>query len=52
MPAPLAIFPALGKAGALAKTLFGLGAGKAAAGAAATRFAGKELLKKLFVLAN
>jgi hypothetical protein len=35
MPAPLAIFPALGKAGALAKTLFGLGAGKAAAGAAA-----------------
>lgn len=47
MPAPLAIFPALGKAGALAKTLFGLGAGKAAAGAAATRFAGKELLKKL-----
>ncbi len=47
MPAPLAIFPALGKAGALAKTLFGLGAGKAAAGAAAKRFAGKELLKKL-----
>lgn len=47
MPAPLAIFPALGKAGALAKTLFGLGAGKAAAGAAAKRFAGKELLEKL-----
>lgn len=55
MPAPLAIFPALGKAGALAKTLFGLGARKAAvdgaskaiAGAAAKRFAGKELLEKL-----
>ena len=55
MPAPLAIFPALGKAGALAKTLFGLGARKAAvdgaskaiAGAAAKRFAGKKLLEKL-----
>ena len=46
--------PALAKAGALAKTLFGIGAGRAAAagaskaiaGAAAKRFAGKELLKK------
>ena len=53
MPAIVAL-PALGKAGALAKTLFGIGAGKAAAtgaskaiaGAAAKRFAGKELLKK------
>ena len=53
MPAIVAL-PALAKAGALAKTLFGMGAGKAAAtgaskaiaGAAAKRFAGKELLKK------
>lgn len=53
MPAIVAL-PALAKAGALAKTLFGVGAGKAAAaggskaiaGAAAKRFAGKELLKK------
>ena len=53
MPAIVAL-PALAKAGALAKTLFGVGAGKAAAagaskaiaGAAAKRFAGQELLKK------
>jgi hypothetical protein len=53
MPAIVAL-PALAKAGTLAKTLFCIGAGKAAAtgaskaiaGAAAKRFAGKELLKK------
>lgn len=53
MPAIVAL-PALTKAGALAKTLLGFGAGRAAAagasraiaGAAAKRFAGKELLKK------
>lgn len=53
MPAIVAL-PALAKAGALAKALFGMGAGKAAATgaskaiaeAAAKRFAGKELLRK------
>lgn len=51
----LPALPALGKAAALARTLFGLGAAKTAiggasraiAGAAAKRFAGKELLKKV-----